>query len=94
MREREWSAVSAAARAAVICSNNIPAGGSFTNPAGMNQGRRIGTSGRHDNNVRNGATAGISGALPHAAGESACFQSHSGAGKGHIEHLAGEGCSP
>lgn len=73
----------------MVYSNNSPFSDSFTNPAGVNQGQAVGVSGWFYNNVRNGATVGISSALPYASSGSVYFQSPSSAAKADIEYLAG-----
>lgn len=81
-------ALSPAAIASTVFSNNPAPGDAFTNPGGSNQGQAVGATGWVYNNVRNGATVGIDTALPRSGNGSVHFQSPSGAGKADIEYLA------
>lgn len=75
--------------ATVVLSNNPSPGDAFTNAGPANQGQAVGASGWYYNNVRNGATVGISTAYPRNGNGSAAFTSLDGTDKADIEFLPG-----
>lgn len=77
-----------AALAATVTANN-PAGDSFTNSGGSNQGQAVGSSGWFYNNTRNAGQVGISGAEARSGNGSVAFGTPNGSAKADIEYLAG-----
>ena len=81
-------AAGANASAAPVFSNNAAPGDAFTNASGTNQGQAIAASGWYYNNVRAGATVGITTANARSGNGSAQFTSPAN-GKADIEYLQG-----
>jgi hypothetical protein len=81
-----------AASAAVVTSNLLAPGDSFSNAGPSNQGQAVGASGWYYNNVRNGGTAGISTNYARSGNGSALLAGTQGPGgassKADIEYLA------
>jgi len=81
------------AQAAVVLSNNVVPGDTFSNAGGSNQGQAVGATGWYYNNVRNSGTAGINNAYARSGNGSALLQGTVGPGgassKADIEYLSG-----
>ena len=75
-------------RAETMVYPNVPAGETFTNAGGSNQGQAIGATGWYYNNVRGSGAVGINSQYPNGSTGSASFSSPSGSGKADIEYLA------
>ena len=74
--------------ATTVLANNPAPGDAFTNPTGVNVGQAVGSSGWYYNNVRKGATVGVSTINPRSGNGSVSFSSPSN-GKADIEYLPG-----